>query len=139
MYGAALMGLLSEEELEVRTVMKSFYSILNHKNFDDIRTLWLPDSEVQLYLPGYDRVVCHSLVSIADYSLFSQQGHFDVEKGYRRMVKESKPMGSISVEIVSVDVHGFFALVQSVETVLPGNELKLSRKRSGPPPKPGKV
>ncbi len=55
------------------------------------------------------------------------------------MVKESKPMGHISPNIVSVDIHGFIAVVKVVETILPGNELKTLRRRSSPLPKPIKV
>ena len=49
---AAITGLALEEENDIRSVMKSFYNIINHKNFDDIRTLWLPDQGVELLLPG---------------------------------------------------------------------------------------
>ena len=41
----------TEEELEVKAVVKSFYSAINRKNYDEIRTLWLPDDSVEAILP----------------------------------------------------------------------------------------
>lgn len=45
------------EESEVRGTIQSFYAAFNKKNFDEVRTLWLPDENVELVMPGYDRAV----------------------------------------------------------------------------------
>lgn len=60
LWKAAQLGLLAEERDEVEAVMRGLYSILNHKNYDEVRTLWLPDPDVQLTLPGFDKTVCQS-------------------------------------------------------------------------------
>lgn len=57
LWKATQLGLLAEEREEVESVMRSLYSILNHKNYDEVRTLWLPDPDVLLTLPGFDKTV----------------------------------------------------------------------------------
>lgn len=58
---AAILGMKSDEVDEIQAVIKSFYTSLNRKNFDGIRTVWLPDDSVQLLLPGYEKAVCDNL------------------------------------------------------------------------------
>jgi hypothetical protein len=60
LWKAAQLGLLAEERDEIESVLKGLYSLLNHKNYDEIRTLWLPDPDVQLTLPGFDKKVGRS-------------------------------------------------------------------------------
>ena len=118
----------TEEELEVKAIVKSFYSAINRKNYDEIRTLWLPDDNVEAILPGYEKV----------------NGHADVEKLYRRMIREAKPFGSIDSNIVSVSAIGYTAVVHTVETVGPGTDLKMAKRKGAPdvtitPKKPRKI
>ena len=57
LWAAISLGFRHEEELQVQAVMKAYYSALNRKNFDEIRLLWLPDDNVDMVLPGFERVV----------------------------------------------------------------------------------
>lgn len=63
LWKATQLGLLAEERDEVEAVMKSFYSILNHRNYDEVRTLWLPDPDVQLTLPGFEKTVSRLIIT----------------------------------------------------------------------------
>lgn len=51
---------------------------------------------------------------------------------YRQIIKESRPFGAVEAEVVSVECSGFFAVVQSVEVVVPGTELKFAKKKNAP-------
>ncbi len=112
--------LKQDEESEVGAVMKAYYSAINRRNFDDIFTLWLPDSNVELVLPGYDKV----------------RGNSEVERAYRRLVKESKPFGSIEANIISVQAVGYVAVVHTMESIGPGSELKVAKKKGSEEPSP---
>lgn len=107
------LRLKMEEEQQVKAIVKSFYSAVNRKNYDEIRTLWLPDDSVEAMLPGYEKVT----------------GHSDVEKLFRRIIKEAKPFGSIDSNIVSVSAIGYTAVVHTVETVGPGTDLKIAKRK----------
>lgn len=54
---------------------------------------------------------------------------------YRQIIKESRPFGSVEANVVSVECNGFVAVVQSIETVGPGTELKTVKKKNAPVPK----
>jgi len=123
LWDAVSIGFATEEAEEVRSLMLSYYSALNRRNYDELRVMWLPDENVECVLPGYERVV----------------GQNEVEKLYRKMVKDSKPFGTVVPTIVSVDVYGFVAVVHTWEDVQAGKELKVARKKNAPPPKPVKV
>lgn len=105
---AVPLSMKMDEELEVSAVMKAFYSAFNRKNFDSIRSLWLPDSNVEITLPGYGRV----------------RGYGEVDKIFKILIKDSKPFGSIDHKIVSVKSIGYVTIVQTVETIKQGTALK---------------
>ena len=56
-YSALEMELRGTEEVEVRAVMKAYYSAFNRQNLDEVRSLWLPDENAELLLPGYEKAV----------------------------------------------------------------------------------
>ena len=89
--------------------MKSLYSAFNRKNYDELRTLWLPDDNVELTMPGYSKA----------------RGPNDVQKLYRQIVKDARPFGSVEAKVVAVNSNGFVAVVQTVEVVAPGTDLKV--------------
>ena len=106
-------GLEEEEAEEVRAVVLSLYSAINRANFNEIQTLYLPDESVELTLPGFATV----------------KGFYEIDKMWRRVVKESKPFGSINAEVVAVRVTGFSAVVHIVECIKAGTALrKVARK-----------
>jgi len=111
-----------EQETEVRATMKSLYSAFNRKNYDELRTLWLPDEHVELTMPGYSKA----------------RGPNDVQKLYRQIVKDARPFGSVDAKVVAVNSNGFVAVVQTVEVVAPGTDLKVLKKKqaAAPPSKP---
>jgi hypothetical protein len=94
-------GIIDGEVEEVRGIISAFYTALNRKNFDDIRTVWLPDENSELVLPGYEKT----------------RGYGPIEKMFRRLVKENKPMGTIVPKIVNIQVHGYVAVVTTLEAV----------------------
>ena len=48
----------SEQALEVRSVMKAYYSAFNRQHYDDLGSLWLPDdNNIELLIPGYSKAV----------------------------------------------------------------------------------
>lgn len=51
---------------------------------------------------------------------------------YKQIIKDSRPFGSVEARIVSVECYGYVAVVQSVETVGPGTELKFVKKKNAP-------
>jgi hypothetical protein len=51
---------------------------------------------------------------------------------YKQIIKDSRPFGSVEARVVSVDCYGYVAVVQSVETVGPGTELKFVKKKNAP-------
>jgi hypothetical protein len=51
---------------------------------------------------------------------------------YRKVIKDSKPFGAVEAEVVSVSCNGFIAVVQTVETIVPGTELKAAPKKNAP-------
>lgn len=51
---------------------------------------------------------------------------------YKQIIKDSRPFGSVEARIVSVDCYGYVAVVQSVEIVGPGTELKFVKKKNAP-------
>ncbi len=57
LYKSAIIGFQVNENEEISNVIHSLYSILNRKNFEEIRTLFQPDDTVKLLLPGYDCAV----------------------------------------------------------------------------------
>lgn len=102
------------EENLVRATIKAFYSAFSRQNFDDLRSLWLPDEQLsEIVLPGYDKEV----------------GHDNVEKLLKQVVRESKPFGIVAAEVVSVTVVGYMAVVHSIETIQPGYGLKTINKK----------
>jgi hypothetical protein len=46
------------------------------------------------------------------------------------MIHNSWPFGTISPQIISVKMFGFIAFAITVETVLPGNEMKTNLKKT---------
>lgn len=56
-WGACQLGLIADEETEVEGVMAVYYSAFNRGNFDRIRSIWLPDDNVELLLPGHSKAV----------------------------------------------------------------------------------
>ena len=119
MWRALALKHKDEQETEVKAVMKSLYSAFNRKNYDELRTLWLPDESVEMVLPGHEKA----------------RGSNEVQKLYRQIIKNSRPFGSVDAKVVSVNSNGFVAVVQTVEIVGPGTELKvLKKKTAGPAP-----
>lgn len=57
LWEAVATGYKKDEEGQVRATIKSFYSALNRQNFDDMRSLWLPDENAELVVPGYEKQV----------------------------------------------------------------------------------
>jgi hypothetical protein len=55
-----------------------------------------------------------------------------VQKMYRQVIKESRPFGAVDSRVVSVSCNGYVAVVQSVEIVVPGTELKFAKKKNAP-------
>ena len=51
---------------------------------------------------------------------------------YRQVIKESRPFGAVDARVVSVVCNGYIAVVQSIETVVPGTELKFAKKKNAP-------
>lgn len=51
---------------------------------------------------------------------------------YRQVIKESRPFGAVESRVVSVECTGYTAVVQSVEVVVPGTELKFAKKKNAP-------
>lgn len=46
-----------DEELQVTSVVRAFYSAINRKSLDDLQSMWLPDENAELMLPGYNKFV----------------------------------------------------------------------------------
>lgn len=61
-----------------------------------------------------------------------QCGQNEVQKMYKQIIKDSRPFGSVEARIVSVDCYGYVAVVQTVEVVGPGTELKFVKKKNAP-------
>ena len=119
MWRALALKNKDEQETEVRAVMQSLYSAFNRKNYDELRTLWLPDDSVELIIPGCDKA----------------RGANEVSNLYRQVIKDSRPFGSVDAKIVSVNSNGYVAVVQTIEIVGSGTELKvLKRKTAIAPP-----
>lgn len=57
MWKATARTYSEEHSSEVTAVMMSLYSAFNRKNYDELRTLWLPDESVELTLSGYEKAV----------------------------------------------------------------------------------
>lgn len=55
-----------------------------------------------------------------------------MQKMYKQIIKDSRPFGSVDARVVSVDCHGYVAIVQSVEIIGPGTELKFVKKKNAP-------
>lgn len=70
---------------------------------------------------------------------YIQRGHFEAEKVYRRLIKDSKPFGSIQPTIINIDIYGFIAIVYTLESIQAGSELRTFRKKGTPAYKPPKV
>jgi len=128
LWSAIPKGYALEEEVEVRAVIGALYSAFNRKNFEELKTLWLPDESAELTLPGYETV----------------RGHYAVDKLYRRVTTESKPFGAVNHRVLSVDVVGYIGVATIVETVGPGFALRsvkgkprgsASIQQKGPEPK----
>ena len=47
------------------------------------------------------------------------------------MAKELKYLGSITSEIVSIDIIGYIAIVKTIETIGPGNSLRIAVRKPG--------
>ena len=107
-------GYKLEEETEITALVKSLYSAFNRKNFNELRTLWLPDDSAKLSLPGY---------SIA-------KGHEDIDQLYRKVIAESKPFGSITENVLKVNVAGYIAVAYVLETVERGSALKVIKGKT---------
>lgn len=114
-------GIVAGESEDVQSVMSAFYAAFNRKSFDDLRVLWLPDDNAELVLPGYDKA----------------RGPWAIEKLFRRVVRESKPMGLVSSRPLSVRVDGYIATVVTLETVeeSPVNK-QLPKRGKGAPSAP---
>jgi len=107
-------GMELEEAEQVQAVVESLYSAINRANFDEIQTLYLPDdANVEMVLPNYPVA----------------RGFYNVDKLWRRVVKESKPFGSIKAEVKSVKVVGFLAVVHVIEHVQAGSALRKVTRR----------
>lgn len=65
LWGVVKNAFKEEQKQEVLSVMKAYYTAFNNKNFDNLKLLWLPDENVEILLPGYDKVV--SLYYYYDY------------------------------------------------------------------------
>lgn len=62
MWRATARTYSDEQTVEVTSVMNSLYSAFNRKNYDELRTLWLPDEGVEMTFPGYEKAVSHCIV-----------------------------------------------------------------------------
>ena len=51
---------------------------------------------------------------------------------YRQVIKESRPFGAVDARVVAIACNGYVAVVQSIETVIPGTELKFAKKKNAP-------
>ena len=51
---------------------------------------------------------------------------------YRKVIKDSRPFGAVDAKVVSVSCNGFIAVVQTIETIVPGTELKAAPKKNAP-------
>lgn len=111
-WDAIAYGFIQEEHEEVQTVVKCFYSALNRLNYDEMSTLLLPDDALEVAVPGYEKAL----------------GHLGVEQLLKRLIKESKPFGSVKLELVATYAVGFTAVVHAVETIEPGAALKIVRR-----------
>jgi hypothetical protein len=65
LWTAIAQGFKDDLQMEVTAVMKALYSAFNRKNYDELRTLWLPDENVEMTVPGFDKVVSRT-VSLYD-------------------------------------------------------------------------
>eukprot|EP01035_Chromulina_nebulosa_P018522 gene18522-24240_t len=104
----------NNEELQINNTIKALYKAINNKNVDSVKTLWLPSGSSELCIPGYEKVI----------------GYNDVEKFYKKLITDLKYVGSINHEIVSIDVWGYVAIAQIIETVDAGKSLKIAKKKS---------
>ena len=91
----------ADEIEEVQAVIKSFYSAINRQNYDDILTLWQPQTTSHLILPG-------NVMS---------RGFWDIDRSFKRMMKSNKPLGKIAYQIISCQVQGFYATVNIIESI----------------------
>lgn len=64
--------------------------------------------------------------------LYVQRGALEIQNLYRQVIKESRPFGAVDARVVSVVCNGYVAVVQTVEVVMPGTELKFAKKKNAP-------
>ena len=57
MWQATARTYSDQQSSEVSAVMKSLYSAFNRKNYDELRALWLPDENVEMTFPGFEKAV----------------------------------------------------------------------------------
>lgn len=69
-----------DEELQINSTIKAYYSALNRKNFEDARVFWIPDDSAELTLPGYEPVV--SSITNLSYS----HRHYNTIRRGRRVI-----------------------------------------------------
>ena len=69
-----------------------------------------------------------------------QRGPNAVNKLYEEVIQESRPFGSVEASTVSMNANGFIAVVNTVELVKQGTEIrKAKRKTPGRKEKKSKV
>ena len=54
---AMAYGYIDQEDNQVVGVIRALYSAFNRKNYDEMRALWLPDDNIELMLPGFEKAV----------------------------------------------------------------------------------
>lgn len=63
----------------------------------------------------------------------------NIEKFYRKQSIDMKYVGLITPRILSVDVFGYAAVVQTLEAIGQGNFFRIAKKRPGKSLSPNKV
>ena len=113
LYNTIRLGFEEEEKDEVSTVIKSWYSAFNRRNYDELRLLLLPGENTSCKLPGCNRV----------------KGSTSVFKLYKTILMNSKPLATTNPKILSISVHGFIAVAQIYEDIRENSELSGDLKR----------
>lgn len=104
----------ADEIEEVQAVIKSFYSAINRQNYDDILTLWQPQTTSHVILPGN----------------VMNRGFWDIDRSFKRMMKISKPLGKIEYDIISCQVQGFYATVNVMENIHVNPNTVINKKKA---------
>lgn len=69
MWTATELAFKTQETAEITVLIKALYSAFNRKNYDELRALWLPDENVEMSFPGYEKAV--SLVIHNKFNVFT--------------------------------------------------------------------